>query len=185
MHSVLYLFSVSLWRRANARNIRLCYPYWQYTVHFIFRFLSPDTQTGSLRRERNIIKLQYVGKYLNTKTYVFSFTFWAAIRIFFLSRKESFYPQNFILNFVKQIVSVWQQLIVYLLHKYNQFVWELGIILAWRFSIMLPASLHFHYFTFPRDILSQCFDSMTSLFLALKTSSLSYSHRCRSGLPSP
>ena len=31
IHSVLYLFSVSLWRRANARNVRLYYPYWQYT----------------------------------------------------------------------------------------------------------------------------------------------------------
>ena len=27
---------VSLWRRANARNVRLCYPYWQYTDLFIF-----------------------------------------------------------------------------------------------------------------------------------------------------
>ena len=31
---------VSLWRRANARNIRLYYPYWQYTDLFIFRFVS-------------------------------------------------------------------------------------------------------------------------------------------------
>ena len=30
----------SLWRRANARNVRLYYPYWQYTDHFIFRFCS-------------------------------------------------------------------------------------------------------------------------------------------------
>ena len=29
-----------LWRRANARNVRLYYPYWQYTNHFIFRFTS-------------------------------------------------------------------------------------------------------------------------------------------------
>ena len=35
-----YLFSVSLWRRANARNVRLYYPYWQYTDLFIFRFVS-------------------------------------------------------------------------------------------------------------------------------------------------
>ena len=27
-----------LW--ANARNVRLYYPYWQYTDHFIFRFVS-------------------------------------------------------------------------------------------------------------------------------------------------
>ena len=94
-----------------------------YTIHigstltilyFDFSARTP-MQTCSLQRERNIIKLQYVGKYLNTKTYVFSFTFWAAIRIFFVSRKDSFYPQDFILKFVKQIVSVWQQLIVYLL----------------------------------------------------------------------
>ena len=37
IHSVLYLFSVSLCRRANARNVRLYYPYWQYTNHFTFR----------------------------------------------------------------------------------------------------------------------------------------------------
>ena len=30
-------FSVSLWRRANARSVRLYYPYWQYTDLFIFR----------------------------------------------------------------------------------------------------------------------------------------------------
>ena len=29
---------VSLWRRANARNVRPYYPYWQYTDLFIFRF---------------------------------------------------------------------------------------------------------------------------------------------------
>ena len=41
-----YIFSVqwwwyifSLWRRANARNVRLYYPYWQYNDHFIFRFI--------------------------------------------------------------------------------------------------------------------------------------------------
>ena len=31
---------VSLWRRANARNVRPYYPYWQYTDLFIFRFVS-------------------------------------------------------------------------------------------------------------------------------------------------
>ena len=30
---VLNLFSVFLWRRANARNVRLYYPYWQYTIY--------------------------------------------------------------------------------------------------------------------------------------------------------
>ena len=29
----------SLWRRANARNVRLYYPYWHYTNLFIFRFI--------------------------------------------------------------------------------------------------------------------------------------------------
>ena len=28
-----------LWRRANAWNVRLYYPYWQYTDIFIFRFV--------------------------------------------------------------------------------------------------------------------------------------------------
>ena len=41
MHYYIYIcISVSLWWRANARNFRLYYPYWQYTDHFIFRFLS-------------------------------------------------------------------------------------------------------------------------------------------------
>ena len=31
-------FSVSLWRRANARNVRLYSPYWHYTNLFIFPF---------------------------------------------------------------------------------------------------------------------------------------------------
>ena len=35
-----YLFSVSLWRRINARYARLYYPYRQYTNLFIFRFVS-------------------------------------------------------------------------------------------------------------------------------------------------
>ena len=34
-----YIKLVSLWRRANARNVRLYYPYWQYTILFIFRFV--------------------------------------------------------------------------------------------------------------------------------------------------
>ena len=38
--SVFYVISISLWRRANARNVRLYYPYWQYTDLFIFRFVS-------------------------------------------------------------------------------------------------------------------------------------------------
>ena len=42
IHSAFYLFSVSLWRRANARNVRLYYPYWQYTDLFIFLGVSID-----------------------------------------------------------------------------------------------------------------------------------------------
>ena len=33
-----YLFSVYLWRMANARNVRLYCTYWQYTDLFIFQF---------------------------------------------------------------------------------------------------------------------------------------------------
>ena len=40
---------VSLWRRANARNVRLYYPYWQYTNHFIFRFVSLLCLRSALR----------------------------------------------------------------------------------------------------------------------------------------
>ena len=35
--NILYIYIYSLWRRANARNVRLYYPYWQYTDLFIFR----------------------------------------------------------------------------------------------------------------------------------------------------
>ena len=44
-----FLFSVSLWRRANARNVRLYYPYWQYTDLFIFRFVSLLCLRSTLR----------------------------------------------------------------------------------------------------------------------------------------
>ena len=40
---------VSLWRRTNARNVRLCYPYRQYTNPFIFRFLSEHCLRSTLR----------------------------------------------------------------------------------------------------------------------------------------
>ena len=43
------LFSVSLWRRANARNVRLYHPYWQYTDLFIFRFVSLLCLRSTLR----------------------------------------------------------------------------------------------------------------------------------------
>ena len=38
--SYINLFSVSLGRKTNARNVRLYYPYWQYTDLSIFRFVS-------------------------------------------------------------------------------------------------------------------------------------------------
>ena len=44
-HSIL----VSLWRRANARNVWLYYPYWQYTDLFIFRFVSLLCLRSTLR----------------------------------------------------------------------------------------------------------------------------------------
>ena len=45
---IFYLFSVSLWRRANARNVRLYYPYRQYTNLFIFRFVSEHCLRSTL-----------------------------------------------------------------------------------------------------------------------------------------
>ena len=45
----IYLFSVSLWQKANARNVRLYYPYWQYTDLFIFRFVSSLCLRSTLR----------------------------------------------------------------------------------------------------------------------------------------
>ena len=35
----MYIWKRSLWRRANARNVTIYYPYWQYTDLFIFRFI--------------------------------------------------------------------------------------------------------------------------------------------------
>ena len=49
IHSVFYLFSVSLWRRANARNVRLYYPYRQYTNLFIFQFIKFWTARQPIR----------------------------------------------------------------------------------------------------------------------------------------
>ena len=46
---VFYLFSVSLWRRANVRNVRLYYPYRRYTNLFIFRFVSLLSLRSTLR----------------------------------------------------------------------------------------------------------------------------------------
>ena len=46
---IYILFSVSLWRRANARNVRPYYPYWQYTDLFIFRFVSLLCLRSTLR----------------------------------------------------------------------------------------------------------------------------------------
>ena len=40
---------VSLWRTANARNVRLYHPYWQYTDHSIFRFVSLLCLRSTLR----------------------------------------------------------------------------------------------------------------------------------------
>ena len=44
---------VSLWRRAYARNVRLHFPYRQYTNLFIFRFVNKqtDTQTDGGRKK--------------------------------------------------------------------------------------------------------------------------------------
>ena len=40
---------VFLWRRANDRNVRLYYPYWQYTDLFIFPFVSLLCLRSTLR----------------------------------------------------------------------------------------------------------------------------------------
>ena len=43
------------WRRANARNVRLYYPYWQYTDLFIFRFVSLLYLRSTLRLYLDIV----------------------------------------------------------------------------------------------------------------------------------
>ena len=43
------LLLTMLWRRANARNVRLYYPYRQYTNLFIFRFVSEHCLRSTLR----------------------------------------------------------------------------------------------------------------------------------------
>ena len=51
---------VSLWWRANARNVRLYYPYWQYTNLFIFRFVSLLCLCSTLRRHRFLRDIRYI-----------------------------------------------------------------------------------------------------------------------------
>ena len=45
-------------RRANARNVRLYYGYWQYTDHFIVRFVSPLSLRSTLH-----LLVQYMPQY--------------------------------------------------------------------------------------------------------------------------
>ena len=45
----LALIVFSLWRRANARNVRLYYPYRQYTKLFVFRFVALCTLVSDRR----------------------------------------------------------------------------------------------------------------------------------------
>ena len=51
---------VSLWRRANARNVRLYYPNWQYTNLFIFRFVSQLCLRSTLRLYKLILYIDIV-----------------------------------------------------------------------------------------------------------------------------
>ena len=64
IHSFFYLFSVSLWRRANSRNVRLYYPHWQYTyytdlfiVRFVFLLCLLMQHTTSMYKERSIVSI--------------------------------------------------------------------------------------------------------------------------------
>ena len=69
---------VSLWRRANARNVRPYYPYWQYTDLFIFRFVSLlclRSTLVSLWRRANArnVRLYYPYWLLYTDLFIFRF----------------------------------------------------------------------------------------------------------------
>ena len=68
------------------------------------RRVSPDTRTGSIQRERDIIKLQYVGKYLNTMQNYFHSLFRQCLG-FPLAENTRFILKNKQVKFVKQIVS--------------------------------------------------------------------------------
>ena len=49
--------SVSLWRRANARNVSLYYRYWEFTNLFIFRFSKNATLTqGRIQRGASVAR---------------------------------------------------------------------------------------------------------------------------------
>ena len=62
----LILLGFSLWRRANARNVRLYYPNWQYTNIFIFRFVSQLYLRSTLRLSPN----SQLDKYIKLDKYI-------------------------------------------------------------------------------------------------------------------
>ena len=52
-----HLLPVSIWQRANARNVGLYYPYWQYTNLFIFQFSCSFTMPT---QARSTLQLLYI-----------------------------------------------------------------------------------------------------------------------------
>ena len=63
---IFNLFYVSPWRSANARNVRLYYPFWQYIYIFIFRFVSLHCLRSTLRLFLLLVNIFYFDLYLNT-----------------------------------------------------------------------------------------------------------------------
>ena len=93
----LNLIYVSLGRRANVRNVRLYYPFWQYIniSIFQFRFVSLHCLRRTLGLFLLLVNLSYFDLYLNTAYaahYVFSFSktviSLALIDIIFWNSKE-------------------------------------------------------------------------------------------------
>ena len=67
IHSIFYSSNGSLWRRANARNVRLRFPYREYTNLFIFRFVSQHC----LRRTLHFMFLSDEGPTFKTLDFTF------------------------------------------------------------------------------------------------------------------
>ena len=92
----------SLWRRANARNVRLYYSYWQYTDLFIFRFVSLLCLRSTLR----LFHYYYKGIFVkDTRLLGILFTY-------FLSWKRHFRFRSHFLEYTwkPKTTSCWSQL---------------------------------------------------------------------------
>ena len=90
-----FIKTISLWRRDNARNVRLYYPYWQYTDLFIFRFVSPLCLRSRLRLYKKVGILPICKVKSNV----------SSVRLFSLTKGLRFLYQQYMDLFIFRFVS--------------------------------------------------------------------------------